>query len=135
MHITAVCSIVGSWVYITAVCSIEGFWVHITAVCSIVGSWVNITAVCSIVGSWVNITAVCQQCASSMQCTGSRVPIQGTPVCTRQTPETRLVAHRCTGHTLHCGVGSQSPTCSSVELDTVSGLFHPQSRPPVYCFT
>ena len=30
---------------------------------------------------------------------------------------------------LHCGVGTQSPTCTSVELGTASGLVLPQPKP------
>ena len=30
---------------------------------------------------------------------------------------------------LHCGVGTQSPTCTSEELGTASGLVLPQPKP------
>ena len=30
---------------------------------------------------------------------------------------------------LHCGVGTRSPTCTPVELGTVSGLVPPQPKP------
>ena len=30
---------------------------------------------------------------------------------------------------LHCGVGTQSPTCTSAELGTASGLVLPQPKP------
>ena len=30
---------------------------------------------------------------------------------------------------LHCGVGTQSPTCTSVELGTANGLVLPQPKP------
>ena len=30
---------------------------------------------------------------------------------------------------LHCGVGTRSPTCTSVELGTASGLVLPQPKP------
>ena len=34
---------------------------------------------------------------------------------------------------LHCGVGTRSPTCTSVELGTASGLVLPQPKAGFYC--
>ena len=39
-----------------------------------------------------------------------------------KSPEAMPITH---GSTLHCGVGTQSPTCTSVELGPPSGLALP----------
>ena len=53
----------------------------------------------------------------------------------RQTPEVGPSTCRSTDYTLHCGVGTRSPTCTSVELGTASGLVLPKPKPGPQFFT